>query len=347
MPLTAAERYSLRMKIRSARGFALTELVEQLAKDKPIASDVLDEVLRAVQQGKHINAEPLAKLVGDTQNIQLYDAAKTQLHNDLSAMVQLHRRAFPRPEIEEQLLERLFAIAADNSNPHRRSIVETLRDHGSCEAANALRAIAYDLIPSKFVADINADAVHSKDELSGDDLVRFFKGNSLRSFIELVESAIRMIKQRHQDRGNSQPPIPTLMSNNTEGTGEGAINLVKHKERAIQYLNTDSESSLNYSRKAAEAISKFVYRRAGLEKDGRSAANMTLGELLLPLKQKKCLPDLVQVHLSTIQGLGNKGSHDQDSQTETVTSSHAKMALDHLEAVEKWFRAYLAGPSTG
>ena len=66
----------------------------------------------------------------------------------------------------------------------------------------------------------------------------------LKSFIELVESAIRIIDQRESSRAHSEPPPASTLSNSAvDVAGHRVANFAKHKKMAMSYQNIDPESS--------------------------------------------------------------------------------------------------------
>jgi len=79
--------------------------------------------------------------------------------------------------------------------------------------------------------------------------------------------------------------------------------------KAIEYSNSDPETSLMYSRKSAEAICLNIFAT----RVGQTPTTNKLDELISLLNKKGILPEKITIPLRTMQQYGNFGSHVQQN----------------------------------
>lgn len=114
--------------------------------------------------------------------------------------------------------------------------------------------------------------------------------------------------------------------------------------KAMEYMGSDPEASLNKARIAGEALSKRVYElTGGLENEKKPLAKMEFEKLMYHLR--KMIPPTIVVHLETVQRLGNYGSHDHGPNAHPATPSDALTCLTALSTATSWYFETFFGES--
>jgi hypothetical protein len=106
--------------------------------------------------------------------------------------------------------------------------------------------------------------------------------------------------------------------------------------KAMEYMSTDPEVSLNKARRAGEALCKRLYQLTGGATKARKPPNkLELEDLMHHLRKE--LPQTIVVHLETVQRLGNYGSHDHGPDAHPATASDALTCLTALSPAMSWY----------
>lgn len=336
----------LLLKALKSNGLVRLEALEKLAAQKDIGDDAIFVVLDQLERGTPFASDSLTKIVIKAGSEPLYVAAKAALFRDHWALIELHRHEFSDPAIEARLCEILCDIAHVNHDPIRRYIVESLRDHGSSASVPALKEILFDLLPTRDVKKIFADALERIGTVDIDSLYQLTETRSLQEFIVLIDAALIAIQQRAAcatflcDSTSSSAPMSCL-SDGGDTQDEVIKRVLEHQNKSWEYLDQDNESALNRARKAIEAICKEVYRLKGLENNNKSAKDLSKNfDDLIRTLEKKGLPDLIILAIRNIQSHGNFGSHDQDGPTRDLSHVHVRPVLMQLNYVVEWFNKF-------
>lgn len=109
---------------------------------------------------------------------------------------------------------------------------------------------------------------------------------------------------------------------------------LKDLVRAALAPNKDVTSALGNCRKAAEAICKAIYRK--LKGEEWPKKEKTLDPLICAIQD--AIPQMIVLHLRTIQNYSNKGAHDQGPEENKLLDQEAiKPCLDALSEIVAWF----------
>lgn len=333
----------LLLKDLKSDGLVRLEALKKLAAQNEVGEDAISVVLDQLERGRSFACDSLAKIVIKAGSESLYVAAKAILFRDHWALLELHRHEFSDPAIEARLCEVLCDVAHVNHNPVRRYIVESLRDHGSSAAVPVLKEILFDLLPTRDVKKIFADALERIGTVDIDSLYQLTETRSLQEFIVLIDSALIASQQRTAcviiPPGDSS--THKLLSDEGDTQDEVIKRVLEHKNKSWEYLDQDNESALNRARKAIEAICKDVYRLKGLENNNKSAKDLSKNfDDLVRTLEKNGLPDLIIIAIRDIQAHGNFGSHDQDEATRDLSHVHVRPVLMQLNYVVDWFKEF-------
>lgn len=115
-------------------------------------------------------------------------------------------------------------------------------------------------------------------------------------------------------------------------------------EEALAFSDKHPRAALNQARIAVEAICKHVYNNeqlgpggSGFEKGNLPAHKMELDALIKALDRSGAVPRIYLLHMTTVQHLGNFGSHDQGVEADQITSKNAQTCLEALSTVVDWY----------
>ena len=121
--------------------------------------------------------------------------------------------------------------------------------------------------------------------------------------------------------------------------------ILQHFEKALMYEENDPETSLNYGRKTVEAILKHIYTNEEFDKESKPASILSFEEIFKNNQMKKVIPRTIQNAISTVQGYGNLGSHDQEEQEYDMMNDklYARTCNSAIKNILKWeLEIYLA-----
>jgi ABC-type sugar transport system substrate-binding protein len=116
--------------------------------------------------------------------------------------------------------------------------------------------------------------------------------------------------------------------------------------KAVSYSEADPEVFLGQARKAAEAICRVIHDRERTRRKGvpELRKRSQLDDMIQLLATHDLVPKHMLLHLRTIQGFGNYGSHDQSDGFE-VSSDFIQPCLLALTTFTYWyFTEYLGRP---
>lgn len=258
--------------------------------------------------------------MGQSKSKKLYAVTKKDLVDDQDSLLELHRQNYPDSEIEERLCGKLSHAVADDSRPsdliYRKSVVESLRDHGTESALLTLEVILRDQ-KSKLQEKKVVSSAIPKIEIECEE-----------EFVSLLRNAIQSIK----NRGEQTPRFET----NDKAVGD----VFEYQQKASDQLGRgEFDEALGTARKAAEAISADIYVLQGIEKEsGKSPYNLKLQLRIEAIKPH--ISDLVYSHLKAIQVFGNVGTHHREDDQPILTSSTVKAVLSHLDELAILFKEF-------
>ena len=105
--------------------------------------------------------------------------------------------------------------------------------------------------------------------------------------------------------------------------------------KAMEYMSSDPEASLNKARIAGEALCKRLYQLTCGEQGKKPLGKLEFEDLMHHLRKE--LPATIVVHLETVQRLGNYGSHDHGPDAHPATPSDALTCLMALSTATSWY----------
>ncbi len=313
------EVYSHLLKIKNGR--TIEEMLSAANRILELGAanyEVADAVLKAVEAGKYFPKETIANIVGQSKSKKLYLATNDSLLSDKFSLLELHRQSYPDSKIEELLCDELYRVTSDDGWEYgliyRKSVVESLRDHGIATALPTLEAILYERVPKVAVTKLVSDAM-PQNEIDGLSALML---QCEEEFVTLLRNAILNIKKR----GEEFLPIET---------NKVASDLFEYLQKAKDQLSRgELDEALGTARKAAEAISADIYMSKGLEKSsGKSLADLKLQFRIEAIKPH--ISDLTYSHLKALQVFGNIGSHHRNEKESMPTDKTVKTVLSHLE----------------
>lgn len=280
----------------------------------------------------------IAILICKTQSASLYESAVKPKTPGTVEMLILYEGKYPDQDIEGSLMDQLYEVAGDDSNPWRRAIVEAVIKVGTVDVIPILEAILWDNAKSLDAKVAIANAVSAVGEKSADDLITVLIGQSASGFQTLVAEAIDVVKRR------GDIPFPDSSGTEADATRSNE-SIVKNAhfelDLAISLVDEQPKVALMCVRRGAEAIGKHLYRYLGLEESGKTADKLMLGDLLKVIN-KSDAPRLFKDAMATLKPYGNFASHDQDDASEHLSSDVAKAMIrvyeDALSIYEKWIR---------
>ncbi|GAB1232648.1 hypothetical protein UT4_11140 [Ferrigenium sp. UT4] len=312
------EAYSQLHKIKNGR--TPEELLDATNKilELGVANhEVADAILKAINAGRYFPLETIAKIAGQSKSKELYGAVKDSLVSDKFSLLELHKQNYPDSKIEELLCDELYRVVADDSWAYslvyRKSVVESLRDHGTLLALPVLEALLYELTPKLQVQKVLSDAI-PKIEIDCEE-----------EFVNLLRAAIHSIKNRDKQ--------PLQFGTNDKVVEDVLEYLQKAKD---QLCREELDEALGTARKAAEAISADIYTRQNIiEAPGKTLNLQQRIEAIKPY-----IPDLIYSHLKALQVFGNIGSHHRDENKPKPTDATVKAVLTQLEELLELFKNF-------
>jgi HEAT repeat protein len=178
---------SLLMKIRYRTGLELSEAIDQAISADCDSNRLVIAIMNRLASDAVILPKTLCNAILKSRSAELFDAIFPRLANDHWSLLSLYRGHFKKEQLEEILCDRLYQIAANDSEPLRRAIVEAMAEVGSASTLPTLMAIAHDLEPSAKVGAAFGAALGPMEGL---------EASSRHSFHQTVVHAIKEIEAR-------------------------------------------------------------------------------------------------------------------------------------------------------
>ncbi len=312
---------------------------EILAIDEELPQELLALIKESICARAIFDGETFGKLVIRTRDREIMDAPQVFPSFHVGTLCELMRARIPDKRIEAALCQRLAYDFETNSYGFRQFVLETLRDCGTIGSLDYLDAIAYDFSARHKLAEtISMASPEVSPALTRDYAQHLTKTTDI--FLgNLLKETIAAIRKRN-DVGDDLWGLLALR-------GDLFDRAVKYREKANHHLdNNDIGASLNYLRKATEAMLKTVIQlmQLRLEK-GDPVDKMQLPTLMAVLMDKKQVqnPDkTIHKFLENLRDISTLGSHDQGEDSDDLVGVNtARGSIETFDKTLSYFRGYV------
>jgi hypothetical protein len=147
MESTAIQISDIRLRLRAIKAFSpeLIELLHEIDELGESSRQLIPDLIGAMGRGVYFPPTPLVSIIARLKSVELLDTAVEQYEGEWSlntfdrcALLNAGFRQYQDP-----LLEELFQIFEDDTEPRRASIVKALSVSGTASALETLRVIEY------------------------------------------------------------------------------------------------------------------------------------------------------------------------------------------------------------
>jgi hypothetical protein len=212
---------SLLGRLQHTSGSDLNDCLREILEYPDGLDDVVRVIDSKIDKGDYIQDDILAKLIIKSQYTGLYQKVRERLLNNDWTALALYKSAYPDPDIENILCDRLFKVQLDDAQPLRRHIVNAMAEVGSKSVLPTLEAVLVEIEPSVTVRTMFFDSLGTLGAL---------EAKSREAFLSSIANAINAVSTRASDdvacmrlRGGPRvareaPPIAELIAG---GESEG------------------------------------------------------------------------------------------------------------------------------
>jgi hypothetical protein len=332
---------SLKRRIAAGQAFELTELTEELVKlGSPAPEDLVASLAERIEQGQFVVTAAVASLVAVGRHRRLYSAAREHIINDTWALITLLRAEIPDPDIERRLRDELYQVFRSSDDPRRSEILRALAEHGSTDCLDDLEAIRYDFEPRLRTATLARDTGVTPERIGPQDapdaLLQAVTHQADIAFGENVRIAVRSIRER------GKPPVSGWAA---AAPPEDPFALSKsYIERAEKHVaGQDYGASLNYCRKALEAVLKSFIKTQGLNvKKDAPVDKLELPPLIAAINSQVEMPKDIRMAIEAVQRDSTYGSHDQGVvPNEVLTTAIVQATIDKYRQIEAFLANFM------
>jgi HEPN domain-containing protein len=254
-------------------------------------------------------------------------------------LITLLEAKIPDPAIEKRLCNDLYQVFRDSADFRRQEILSALEEHGSTDCIDDLETIKYQVDPGFSTIKLSREAGATPQDIGPqddpNDILHAATHEADFAFGEHIRIAIQSIKN------HGKPPLSDW---STAGPIEDPFARAKwYTERAEQHIaGKDFGASLNYCRKALEALLKSFIKLRGLKvKTDEPIDKLELKTLLPVINSQVEMPKDIRMHMEAVQKDSTYGSHDQGVVPEEVlTAAIARAAIDKYRQVEVFLTNY-------
>lgn len=330
---------SLTRKISQGK---LREIIDEInAQDGSLPVELVTSIREATAAGQLLDNRSLTKLLIRTRDRSLFLIAKSQgiLIGGTEELAELLRAGIPDREIEQNLCNRLASDIERESYGYQQYILEALRDYGSISCLDTLEAIEYDLSPRAFAANTSLKLYHEPLPPISDEYLQRVINKTTVLIYDLLKETIVAIRLRNE-KPNDLWGLRTRQ-------GDPFSRAVKWRNMAESHVNNnDLGATLNYLRKATEALLKTVIELQGITPDkGEPVEKMLIPTLMAILMDKKYTRNpekAVYKFLEQLRDNTTLGSHDQGEGSEQLLGPEmAKGQIEIFDKVLTYFRRYV------
>jgi hypothetical protein len=334
---------SLKRKISDGK---LKDVAEEIVSiDEPLPEELVASIRDSLAAGTILDSWSLGKLVIRTRDREIFYApsARAMILSSWDVLCDLLRVGIPDKEIEARLCRELESGFDQNLPGRREHILKALRDCGTVSSLDVLERIEFDFSPRIKVAEAVLPGISGLQPAPTQDFVQKLEMDANVYLGELLKETIQAIRQRNEVGDD----LWGLLAR----SGDPFTRSVNHRERAVfQLENNDLGASLNYLRKATEAMLKTVILLQEIQPDkGESIEKMQLPTLMAILMDKKYgrNPDkTIHKFLEQLRDSSTLGSHDQGEQTEGLVGPHmVRGQIETFDKVLTYFRSYVDAPT--
>lgn len=331
----------LSLKRRISQGRLIRVVEEVLLEEEALPEDLVVSIREALASGFSLDSWSLGKLVIRTRDREMFQIPGPQaiMLFNFEVLCDLLRAGIPDKTIEERLCMALATEFDNNSLGHRQYMLEALRDCGTTRSLDTLEAIAYDFFGRQKVAETVLNGTSELPPTLSEEYLQQLLAKTDVFLGRLLNDAIEAIRLRN-DLGDDLWGVLAQR-------GDPFSRSEKYRESADQHLeNDDLGASLNYLRKATEAMLKTVIELVGMRPDkGEPIERMQLPTLMGVLMDKKYgRPPDRNIHkfLEQLRDNSTMGSHDQGDGTEALFGTDmVKGQIETFDKVLTYFRDYV------
>ena len=320
----------------------LRDVVDEiLSIDEPLPEELIRSIRDSLAAGTILDGWSLGKLVMRTRDRGIFQAAsvRTMVMGNFEVLCNLLRAGIPAKEIEERLCNELAHDFDRNHYGRRQFMLEALRDYGTINSLDVLEAIDYDFSARQKVAETVVPGLSGVQPAPTKEYAQKIEMETDIFLGKLLKETIGAIRQRNEVGDD----LWGLLARCRDPFARS----VNYWKKAVRQLeNNDLGASLNYLRKATEAMLKTVIQLKKIQPDkGEPIEKMQLPTLMAILMDKKYgrNPDkIMHKFLEQLRDNSTLGSHDQGEETEDLFGHEmVKGQIETFDKVLIYFRGYV------
>jgi len=334
------------LRSRISRG-EVRQVIDELIRSEPseFPEEILSDLLNIFSSHEefYLGFDVAMALVLKTHDERIYRAVKkrSSIFQNPDTLCRLLQVGIPDFRIEQKIADYVLRTRLEPTGMVEMSL-KALREHGSIDVLDTLLAIEFEFFSEYKLAQILKESETSWAE----GVVRDYK----IQIGDLLRDTIRAVRERQSKARNDwgDAVVATVTS------VDPLAGFSKHRESADKQLRQgDPDASLNYIRKALEALLKAVIKSEGIQpRDKAPIDQFLLSQLIGVLMDKKNerRPDkYIAEYIENLQKKSTFGSHDQPvAQGETVPNDVMVAGLlEELDKCGKYFRHYMSDKNAG
>jgi len=332
------------LRNRLNRGDTESVLKELLSSEPfEIPEEILSGILNILSSERttHLRFDIAVEFILKTRDERVYRSLKTNcsiLQNHYTCY-QLLEAGIPDAEIEQRVVSSLESGLGPTGTVHSR--LEALRDHGSVAVLDALLAIEYNYFSRFKLAQVLKGTT--------DSVLHGILNDYEVSTGNLLKDTINCIRNRGSEPSNEWGVIASLEN----PLIAPFTSFAKHKENAERHFSeNDTGASLNYIRKALEALLKAVIKSEEIQpRDKKPIDQLLLPQLIGAIMDagNSRRPDkYIFGYITNLQNKSTLGSHDQPVVLEeTLTNEMLRGLLVELGHCGRYFQHYIEDKNVG
>lgn len=330
---------SLKRKISQGQ---LREVVKDvLAKGEMLPEELIVSIREALEAGQILDSGLSGKLIICTRDCSLFLvlAMQSTMLSNYEVLCELLGAGIPDKSIEQKLCEMLASDFEKDHYGRRQLMLEAIRDYGSISSLDTLEGIEYDFFSRHKLAGIVLNGHQGMPPEISQEFVDHISRKMDLFLGDLLKDTITAVRQRN-DIGDD-------LWGSLARRGDPFSRAGKYRDSSSNQLdNNDLGASLNYLRKATEAMLKTVIELEKLRPDkNEPIVKMQLPALMAILMDKKYgrNPDKTcHKYLEQLRDNTTLGSHDQGEETESLyTAVLVRGQIEIFDIVLKYFRDYV------
>lgn len=331
---------------RISRG-EVRQVIDELIRSEPcefpeeILSDLLD--IFSSHEEFYLGFDVAIALVLKTYDERIYRAVKrrSSIFQTPDTLCKLLQAGIPDSKIEQKIVDYVLGTRLEPTGMVEMSL-KVLREHGSIDVLDTLLAIEFEFFSEYKIAQI----LKESETFWAEGVVRDHK----IQIGDLLRDTIRAVRERQSQARNDwgDAGVPTVTS------VDPLAGFSRHRESAEKQLRQgDPEASLNYIRKALEALLKAVIKSEGIQpRDKAPIDQLLLSQLtgvLMDKKNARCPQKYIAQYIVNLQQKSTLGSHDQPVAQGETAPNEVMVAglLEELDKCGKYLRHYMSDINAG